>query len=81
MSFPAGMKPQFSMISDSTEPAITSCLATWELVSGPVSLHFDNGKDAFKMNNIINAAYEAGLITGKAQVVHDVTNVLSAYRK
>ena len=69
------MKPKFNMTSDSTKEEVKSCIAHWEFSGGAISQKFDDGKAAFAMNNVVDAAYLAGLEDGRRVVAQAVMRV------
>jgi len=73
------MKPVFSMVSDSTQPEVTSCTGRWYLADyGKVlELRFENSKDCFRADRFINLIYEEGERNGRLDVKYMVQSALN----
>jgi hypothetical protein len=67
------------------EPEVVSCVASWKFTSrndGVALVHrqrFANFAEAHEMNNVIAAAYDAGLRAGDKRVCSAVRSAIRAY--
>lgn len=74
------MKPQFSWISDSSDPDVKSGVARWN--SGPENLakiRFSTFDEAFLMNKVVETAYWGGRRDGQKQVARLVEDTIEPF--